>query len=170
MFQKVLHFIKYHNAFTLIFVMVFLGFGISYAASPAVRDSVYSSKETVVSVDNGLIVSAGLDDFNFNLRINSITEDETNYYAAYSYQTLIIEDDVWQNQLVEKTFKVNKESLSGKDLGLYVAQELGENVDAERYYLKRVQKLEKEKGESRKVVAVEYTGLIGKLLNSEEKF
>src|SRR3989344_5012859 len=140
MFQKVLHFIKYHNAFTLIFVMVFLGFGISYAASPAVRDSVYSSKETVVSVDNGLIVSAGLDNFDFNLRINSITEDETNYYAAYSYQTLVIEDSVWQSKEINKTMTVSKEALDGKDLGLYVAQELGENIDYERDYLKRAQK------------------------------
>jgi len=149
--------------------MVFFGFGMSYAASPAVRESVYSSKETVVSIDNGLIVSVSLDDFDFNLKITSITEDDTNYYAVYSYQTLAIENDVWKKQQIEKIFKVNKEVLGGKDLGLYVAQELGENVDAERYYLKKVQKLEKEKGQSRKVVAVEYHGLIGKLLNPEEK-
>jgi len=167
--QKILHFIKYHNAFTIIFGIVFFGFGIGFAASPEMRDSVYSSKETVVSVDNSLVVSADLDNFNFNLRINSITEDETNYYAAYSYQTLTIEDGAWQNKEVGKIFEVSKELLNGKDLGLYVAQELGENINAERYYLKRVQELEKEKGESQKVVAIEYMGLIGKLLDPEEK-
>ncbi len=168
MYQKILHFIKYHNAVTIVFVMVFFGFGVSYAASPAVRDSVYSSEETVVSVDNYLIVSADLDNFNFNLRINSVTEDEKKYYTVYSYQTLAIEDGVWQNKEIEKTLKVNKEALDGKDLGLYVEEELGENIKYELSYLKRVQKLEKEKGESQKVVAVEYSGLIGKLLNSKE--
>jgi hypothetical protein len=169
MFQKIINFIKYHNAFAILFVAVFFGFGMSYAAIPEVRDSVYSSKETVVSIDNGLIVSADLDNYSFNLRVNSVTEDEKNYYASYTYQTLAIQDSVWQNVEIEKTLTVDKEALEGKDLGLYVAQELGENINYERSYLKRVQKLEKQKGESQKVVAVEYLGLIGKLLNPTEK-
>lgn len=169
MYQKLIHFIKYHNAFNIIFVVVFLGFGMSYAASPEVRESVYSSTETIVSVDNTLIVSSDLDSFSFDLKINSITEDETNYYANYGYQTLAIGDSVWQNKWIDKTLKVNKKSLEGKDFGLYVAKELGENMDSERAYLKRVQKLEKEKGESRKMVAVEYSGLIGKFLNPRER-
>ena len=169
MLQKVLNFIKYHNAFTIIFVVVFFGFGIGLAASPQMRDSIYSSEEIVVSVDNGLLVSADLDNFNFNLRITSITEDENNYYATYSYQTLTIENSVWQQREVEKTLTVSKETLAGKDLGLYLAEELGENINYELSYLKRVQKLEKEKGESQKVVTVEYSGLIGRLLNPEEK-
>ena len=168
-YQKILHFIKYNTAFTIIFVILFFGFGISFAASPQVRDSVYSSAETLVSVDNGLIVSADLDNFNFNLRINSVTEDEKNYYAVYLYQTLVIENGFWQSKEIEKTMTVNKESLAGKDLGLYVAKELGENINSELSYLKRVQKMEKEKGESQKIVAVAYFGLIGKLLDPKEK-
>lgn len=169
MYQKVLNFIKYNNAFTIIFVVVFFGFGISFAANPEMRDIVYSSEETVVSIDNTLVVSADLDNFNFNLRINSVTEDDKNYYAVYSYQTLEIENDFWQNKEIEKTLTVSKEALGGKDLGLYVAEELGENIRYELSYLKRVQKLEKEKGESRKVVAMVYSGLIGKLLNPKEQ-
>jgi hypothetical protein len=96
MYKKVLDFIKYHNAFTIIFVMVFSGFGISYAASPAVRDSVYSSKETVVSVDNGLIVSAGLDDFNFNLRINSITDDGSS--GRKGFVTELLREELGKNK------------------------------------------------------------------------
>lgn len=166
--HKILHFIKYHNAFTIIFVVVFFGFGIGYAASPQVRDSVYSSTETVVSVDNGLMVSTDLDNFNFNLKVNSITEDEKNYYVVYSYQTLAIVDGFWQTKEIEKTLTVNKEALGGKDLELYVTEELGENIRYELSYLKRVQKLEKEKGESQKVVAVEYSGLIGKFIDPKE--
>lgn len=169
MYQEVLNFIKYNNAFTIIFVVVFFGFGISFAANPEMRDIVYSSEETVVSIDNTLVVSADLDNFNFNLRINSVTEDDKNYYAVYSYQTLEIKNDFWQNKEIEKTLTVNKEALGGKDLGLYMAEELGENIRYELSYLKRVQKLEKEKGESLKVVTTAYSGLIGKLLNPKEE-
>lgn len=169
MYKKALDFIKYNNAFTIGIMVLFLGAGISFAASPDLRDSVYSSTETVVSVDNSWIVSADLDNFDFNLTINSITEDEKNYYAVYSYQTLAVEDSIWQNQETEKTLTVSKEALDGKDLGLYVAKELGENINYELSYLKRVQKLEIEKGKSQKVIATEYAGLIGKLLDPKEE-
>ncbi|MFA4890606.1 MAG: hypothetical protein WC587_03200 [Candidatus Paceibacterota bacterium] len=166
--QKIINFIKYNNAFTIAFVLVFFGFGISFAASPELRDGVYSSEEIVVSIDNSMIVSSDLDNFNFNLRISSITEDEKNYYAVYSYQTLAITDGFWQGKEEEKTLTVNKEALEGKDLGLYVAKELGENINYELSYLKRVQKLEKEKGDSQKIITVEYSGLVGKLLDPKE--
>ena len=168
MFDRVLNFIKYNNAFTIIFVIVFFGFGISFAASPTVREGIYSSEETVISVDNNAVVSVDLDNFNFNLRIDSVTEDEKNYYASYSYQTLAIENGFWQNKKIEKTLTVNKEALEGKDLGLYLAKELGENINYELSYLKRVQKLEREKGDSRKVVTVEYSGLVGKFFDPKE--
>ncbi|MCK9351266.1 MAG: hypothetical protein M0P76_00605 [Candidatus Pacebacteria bacterium] len=169
MYSKVLNFIKYNNAFTILLALFFFGFGISFAAEPAVRESIYSSEQTVISVDNGTIVSADLDSYNFNLRINSITDDEKNYYAAYSYQTMEIVDSVWQNKQIEKTLTISKEALDGKDLGLYVAKELGENINYELSYLKKVQKLEQEKGESQKVITTEYSGLIGKLLDPKQE-
>ena len=169
MWQKVLLFIRYNNAFAIAFVLLFSGFGITYAANPEVREAVYASREVVVSVDNGLIVSADLDNFNFNLVIQSITEDEKNYYVAYSYQTLAIEDGMWQTVTIEKTLTVSKEALGGKDLGLYAIKELAEVINYELFYLKKVQKIEQEKGASQKVVATEYSGLIGKLLNPKEE-
>jgi hypothetical protein len=169
MMKRVLNFVKYNNAFTIVFVLCFFSFGVSYAASPAVRDSVYSSEETVVSIDNRSIVSTDLDSYNFNLIINSITEDDKHFYAAYSYQTLSLVDSIWQNKSQEKTLTVSKESLGDKDLGLYLAKELGDNINYELSYLKRVQVLEREKGESVKVVNIAYSGLIGKLLNPREK-
>lgn len=167
--HKIINFIKYHNAFTIIVVAVFSAFGASYAASPTIRDSIYSTQESVVSVDNSLLLSTDLDNFNFNLKINSVTEDDTYYYADYSYQTLAIEDGSWQNVPEEKVLKVSKETLTGKDLGLYVSDQLGENINSELAYLKKVQNAEKESGESQKVVAVIYSGLIGKLLNPQGK-
>ncbi|OGM90490.1 hypothetical protein A2755_00100 [Candidatus Wolfebacteria bacterium RIFCSPHIGHO2_01_FULL_48_22] len=168
MYERILHFIKYNNAFTIILVIGFFGFGISFAASSDVRDAVYASEETVISVDNSSVVSADLDNFNFNLRIDSVTEDEKSYYATYSYQTLAILDGVWQNKNMEKTLTVSKEALDGKDFGLYLAKELGENINYELSYLKRVQILEREKGDSQKVVTVEYSGLVGKFFDPKE--
>lgn len=165
MFKKIIHFIEYHNAVSIIFVVIFFGGGMVFAASPEARDSVYSSTETVVSVDNSYIVNADLDNYNFYLKIGSVTEDSKNYYAAYTYWTLTIEDGVWQRKEISKTLTVSKEALGGRDLGLYVAEELGENIKSELAYLKSVQKLERERGESQKVIAIEYAGLIGKLLD-----
>ena len=166
--EKVLAFVKYNNIFAIAFMAVFFGFGISFAASPTVRESVYSSEETIIAVNNKLILTTNLDDFNFNLKINSVTEDEKNYYALYSYQTLAVLDGVWQTKGVEKTLTVSKEALGDKDLGLYLAKELGDNINYELSYLKRAQQLEKDRGESAKVVAVEYDGLIGKFLDPKE--
>jgi len=168
MYQKFVDFVRYNNAFAIAVVLLFSGFGVTYAASPEVRDSIYSSQQVVVAVDNTAIVAANLDAFNFNLKINAITEDAVNYYVAYSYQTLAIGDSIWQTIPVEKTLTVNKDALAGKDLGLYAAKELGDNMDYELSYLKRVQKIEQAKGASQKMVTTEYSGLVGKLLNPKE--
>ena len=169
MYEKVLAFVKYNNAFTLILVIFFLGSGITFAASPKARDGIYSSQETLVSVDNAAIISADLGDFDFDLVIESVTEDDENYHVTYSYETFLVEDGVWQDKGIEKTLKVNREALAGNDLGLYVAKELSENINYELSYLARAQKLERDNGESRKVVTVQYSGLVGKLLNPKEK-
>ena len=169
MLQKILHFIKYNNLTAIIFSVIFSGVGVSLAASPEVRAGIYSSSQIVTAIDNRLIVGARLDNFDFNLKITSITEDALNYYASYSYQTLAIEDSIWKNVNLNKTLKVEKAALEEKDLGLYLAQELSENLNYELSYLKRVQELEKEKGQSQKIITTEYAGLVGKFLDPEEK-
>jgi hypothetical protein len=165
MFGKILHFIKYNNAFTLMFVLCFFGVSAAYAATEGVPDSLYASATTVVAIDNGALLAADLNNFDFALRINAVTDDEKNYYADYSYHTFVVENGVWQVKDQSKTLTINKEALGDHDLGLYIAEELGENINAELAYLQRVQKLEREKGESNKVVTVEYSGLIGKILD-----
>ncbi len=168
MYAKFAEFVKYNNAFTFIVMSLFFGFGISFAANPELREAVYASEETVVAADNGVILRSDLDNFDFNLKIDAVTEDEKNYYAAYSYRTLAVEDGVWRERQVVKNLTVSKESLAGGDFGLRVARELGENINYELSYLKRVKKAEEEKGESKKTVTVEYSGLIGKFLDPKE--
>ena len=168
MYGKVAEFVKYNNAFTFVVIAIFFGCGISFAANPGMRESIYSSEETLVSADNGTILRTDLDAFDFNLKIDAVTEDEKNYYAAYSYRTLAVENGVWHEREVRKTLEANKEALNGNDFGLYAARELGENLKYELSYLKRVKKSEEERGESKKVVTVEYSGLIGKFLDPKE--
>ncbi|MBP9715203.1 MAG: hypothetical protein KBD52_01815 [Candidatus Pacebacteria bacterium] len=169
MFAKILHFVKYHNFFSIGFTILFGGLSVSLAASPTLQKSVYNSTETITSVDNTKIVSTNLDNFNFNLRINSVKDDEKSYYIDYSYKTLSIKNSVWQEINLSKTLTVSKESLGERDLGLYVASELGDNINYELSYLKDAQKLQKNNGMSKKVVTTEYSGLIGKMLDPKEK-
>lgn len=168
MSDKILNFIKYNNAFTIIIVVCFLSVSLTFASSTTARENIYSSEEILVAVDNRLLLSTNLDNFNFNLRINSVTEDENNYFAQYSYQTLTIKDGIWQASEISKTLTIDKSSLGENDLGLYIAKELGENINYELASLGRVQKSERERGESQKIVAVDYSGLVGKLLDPKE--
>ncbi len=172
-FQKIINFIKYHNAFTIGFMIVFIGFSTALAVSPDLReditDAFVSEEQTVQSIDNNYILTADLDNFNFNLQIKNITEDQKNYYVIYAYKTIAIEDHTWQELEKEKTLTVSKQALGDKDLGIYIAEELGEVIDYTLAYLKEVQTIETEKGLTQKIVTTQYAGLIGVFLNPKEK-
>ena len=166
MFQKIIHFIKYHNAFTIgLGLVIFITAGVFASSDTLVGQKV----ETAKSVDNSFILTADLANFDTKLQIKSIQEDADNYYINYSYQTIAIQDYVWQPVTEEKNLVVSKKALGEKDLGLFVAEELGETLDYQLSYLKEVQGIEKEKGLTQKVVDTQYAGLIGKFLNPEEK-
>ncbi len=169
MMQKIINFVKYHNAFAVGFTIVFVGFSLSLAASPELRENFISSQEVVQSVDNSYVLGANLDNFSFSLQIKEITEDEKNYYIVYTYKTIAIQDYVWQEVEREKTLTVSKSALGDRDLGPYVVEELGEVIDYELSYLKEVQEIEREKGLTQKIVTTQYAGLIGKFLSPEEK-
>jgi hypothetical protein len=167
--QKIIHFIKYHNAFSIMVFVVFIAFNVGLAASPEFRENFVNRQETVQSVDNSALVLANLSAFNFQPKIKSISEDDNNFYVVYSYKTLIIDNYVWQEKEKENTLVVNKRGLEGRDLGLYVAEELSEMINYEISYLKRVQQMEKEKGITQKKITIQYSGLIGKMLSPKEQ-
>ena len=169
MFSKIINFIKYHNAFSIGFMLVFVGFNVSLAASEDLRDNFISSQNSVQSVDNSYILAVDLDNLNFDLQIKEITEDAEKYYVVYNYRTVAVADYVWQDVNKEKILTVSRAALDGRDLGLYVAEELGENIDYELSYLKEAQALEKKKGLTQKIATTEYAGLVGKFLSPEEK-
>lgn len=181
MYQKIINFVKYHNAFTIGLILAFVFSGAIFA-SEDLRDAVIG--ETIVTqsgVDNSALLAADLDNFDFGMTITGVSEDPEpsssasygagpqNYYVDYTYQTLAIKDNVWQVISRQATLTVSKVALADQDLGLYVAEELGEIVDSELAYLKEVQQKEKEKGQTFVQETTKYTGLIGLVLNPVTK-
>ncbi len=173
MLQKIIQFVKYNNAFSIGFALVFLSFGTALAASPEIRqevvNAVVSKQETVKSVDNTYIANIDLDFFTPKVQITDVTEDEDFYYVGYTLHTIDIADYVWQPKEKTEVMKVAKNDLGKNDLGLYVTQQLKDVVDRQLSYLKEVQIIEKNNGVTGKVVATVYSGLVGKFLNSKEE-
>ena len=169
MYQKVINFIKYHNAFaigiSLVLVLTF-----SAMASEEVRNTVIGEKIiTEIGVDNSKLLSADLENFDINLKISNVLEDEENYYVDYSFNTFGVKDNLWQPLLKTERFTVNKIALGNRDLGIYLAEELGEVAQAELTYLKEAQKTERERGKTEIVETTDYTGLIGLALDLKDK-
>lgn len=169
MLQKFIHFIKYHNAFTISLALIFV-LGASAFANEGVRDAIIGEKIVKEQgIDNSQLLAANLSSFNFGLQITNIQEDTGNYYIAYSHQTWIVTNNTWQPGNKEKQIIVSKAGLGNNDLGLYLAEELGEVADSEIKYLKEVQEIEKKNGLQQKIVSVDYTGLMGLALDIKNK-
>ena len=66
-------------------------------------------------------------------------------------------------------FTVNKVGLGNRDLGVYLAGELGEVANSEISRLKNSQKAEKERGATKIVKTTNYSGLIGITLDLKNK-
>ncbi len=175
MIRRFLHFIQYHNAANALLIGIFVvGAGTAFAATDedvrqAVADTVIKETQTIVQIDNSTIVDADLDAFDAQLQVLEVQEDDFAYYATYQFSTLAIEDGLWQEVLKNGKMTIDKESLAGGDLGLYLAEELGEVTAQELRYLQEVQEIERKKGSQKKKVATEYSGLIGKLLDVKEE-
>ena len=171
--KNLINFIKYNNAFTFIAAFLFIATTSTFAASPELRkdaiEAIISQKQKILSLDNTKLLAQDFGEFDSKLQIKEIKEDSENYYVKYNFRTFVIRDYIWQEDDAEKILSISKSFLANKDLGLYTAQELGEVVDYNLSYLKETQEIEKKRGETNKVVATEYGGLIGKFLNSKEK-
>ncbi len=163
--KNLLKFLAYNNAVPIAFGIVFLGAGGALAASPAVQQSVYNVSQTVQSIDNTRIVNADIDALPFTLQVSGVTEDQDNYYLAYTLSTIRLVEGVWQDTNEQKMLTVPKSGLRGEDLGLYASRQLAEVRDAERARLKETQSIEKKNGITLKVVATAYGGLVGQMFD-----
>lgn len=161
-------FLKYNNAVPIIISLVLLSFGTTLAASPEIRegvaDSLYATDTKVISIDNTYIANKDLTNYTPRVIIRSVSEDQDFYYVQYDFTTIDIKDSVWQDVTKEETIRVQKPALEGKDLGLYVTRELAQRVDSELTRLRETQTFERAQV-SQKVIATEYSGLIGKFID-----
>jgi hypothetical protein len=167
--EALAHFIKYNNAVPIILGLLFFSTSATFAAVPAVRDSVYSSATEVRSVDNSFLLSADLDDYDFSMRVTAVSEDAEWFYIDYELDTVDIADAAWQAVTYDKTLRISKALLRGGDLRAYAESELAQVRDQERQLLTEAKEREKKNGLSQKVVATVYKGLVGKLIAPDEE-
>ena len=167
MLKKAINFIKYNNAALLILLAIFaLGSGV-WAQTEAGQEFIGEKQEEIKGIDNTLLLSVDLDNFDMDFKIERITEDDKYYFVAYTYLDLVKTDDAWEYLLNEKIRKVSLKIK--KDLGAYLAEELKEEYDARVKTLKQEQKIALEKGKETRTEVVDYSGLIGKTLKLSEK-
>ena len=170
MLKKITNFIKYHNAFVIIITLVFAASFSALATSEDLRDKALGKKIITKSgIDNSMLLAADLENFDLEMKILDVGEDEDNYYLVYQFQTLGIQENVWQIILRQKELEISKKALAGQDLGLYAAEELGEVIDYELAYLKEIQENENKKGDDRIVQETKYEGLLGLMISTKTK-
>ncbi|MDP3989045.1 MAG: DUF5011 domain-containing protein [bacterium] len=167
--KRFLHFVQYHNAATIILVLVFGAASTTFAASEDARRVVFESTDEVVAVDNTYLLAQDIDTFPFNVEITAVQQDDTFYYIDYSYVVMDIVDHVWKQVSRLGSIKVSHREIQGRDLGAFVSEQLGQMIDYQRSEFKEIQNQETKKGRSPKVVATKYSGLVGRLLDSKTK-
>ena len=107
MFKKLIHFIKYNNATVLILVFILvLGSG-AFAASPQGQELIGEKQTNIEGVDNTLLISADLENYEMDFKIEKIDEDDKYYYVTYTYLDLIKMDNAWEYSINEKTRKIS---------------------------------------------------------------
>lgn len=163
---KLIHFIKYHNAFVIGLVFVFLLGASVFAVSP---QTIIDKETTRTGVDNSALLATDFSEFDQEIKIESVKEDSNKYYLEYSFNSFAVKDNRWQETEKRAVLEVSKKALQGSDLGIYAAEELSEVAKADMRKLKAVQKNQKEKGLTHIQETTEYSGLAGLVLNSKTK-
>jgi len=163
MLKKLIFFFKYNNAAVFLLAVILLAGGGVFAASEQGQELIGQKETQIKGIDNSLLLSADLSNFDMQYKIEKIEEDEDYFYATYTYLDLMEKDRAWQYQMNEKVRRISKRLKA--DLGQYLAEELSEEYKA------RIKKLQEEKaeaeqaGESLRQEVTEYSGLIGKSLD-----
>ncbi len=163
----VANFIKYNNAVPIAIGLIFLGAGGTFAATNP--DAIYSTTQTVQSVDNTYITNVDIESYPFKVGVTSVTEDDENYYVTYTLGTIDIVDYVWQDVLKKGSMSVSKAMLRGRDLGLYVEKDLADLRNSEKRRLLATQEIERTNGITQKTIATAYSGLVGKFISPKNE-
>lgn len=162
MFEKIIKFIKYNNAVVLILAVLFLASSGVWAQTEAGQEFIGAKQVTVEGVDNTLLLEVDLDTHDMDFNIELIKKDENYYYVTYTYLDIQEKNNAWQYQMQEGIRKISLNLK--KDLGEYLAEELGEEYEARIKELKKEKTRALEAGEELKFEVTEYTGLIGQSL------
>lgn len=158
-----LHFIQYHNAAPIAIGIIFLGAGGAFAATNP--DAFFEKTERVVSIDNTYLAAKDLSSYAPQLQILGVTEDAESYYVAYRLSTVDVHDGAWRDVTKDDELVVAKAALGERDLGLYATVQFNQIIDRNIAYLREAQTIER-RLVTPKVVAIEYSGLVGRLLDT----
>ena len=163
--MRLLNFLQYNNAVPLTIGIMFFGATGAFAATDP--QAIYSTEQHVISIDNTYLASKDFSTWTPRVQITGITEDADNYYVAYAFSTIDLQDSVWQDAQKLVTLTVSKADLGPyRDLGIYVTEQLKQVIDREYGRLVETQDFER-KNISQKTVATTYGGLIGKMLDDK---
>ena len=163
--MRLLNFLQYNNAVPLTIGIMFFGATGAFAATDP--QAIYSTEQHVISIDNTYLASKDFSTWTPRAQITGITEDADNYYVAYAFSTIDLQDSVWQDAQKLVTLTVSKADLGPyRDLGIYVTEQLKQVIDREYGRLVETQDFER-KNISQKTVATTYGGLIGKMLDDK---
>lgn len=160
-------FLSYNNAVPIAFSILLMGAGGAFAATNP--EVFYATTEKVISVDNRYIAQTDLTSYTPHVQVLGVTEDTDTYYVAYALTTIDVVDAVWMDVVKQDVLKVSKSVLGEYgDLGLYTSEQLKQRIDHEIAYLREVQEIERREVTA-KVVATEYSGLVGRFLDASSE-
>ncbi|MDD4271985.1 MAG: hypothetical protein PHF50_04245 [Patescibacteria group bacterium] len=162
--RKILHFIKYNNAMIIILAVILILGGGALAAGP---ENIGQKQTSVEGIDNTALLSADLENFNMDFKIENIEQDEKYYYVTYGFLDLAVINNAWQYQLSQKTQKVSKKIK--EDIGLYMAKFMAKHYEARVRELKQEKSQAESQGEQKRIEVTEYSGLIGRTLDIASK-
>lgn len=167
MFKRMFDFIKYNNAAVLILAFIFIASTGVFAQTEAGQEFIGQKSIRMEGVDNTLLLAADLDDFDMDIKLERIEEDDGYYYATYTYLDLVLRNNAWVYEIREKERKISKRIK--KDLGGYLAEELAEEYEARIKELEKEQAKAEDSGAELRVEVAEYSGLVGQTLKAAEK-
>lgn len=164
--EKTKDIIRYNNITPLFLIVAFVASSSAFAlTNENVQNAIVNTTTKVLSVDNTYIANVNLTNYSPRVTILNVQENEDSYIVTYNFETIDNIDFVWKPVTVSRDLRVDKKVLGQyKDLGVFVTEELKQVIDQEKLKLLAIQEIEK-KNISQKVVATQYSGLIGKLLD-----
>lgn len=161
MLSKITDFIKYNNATVIILALVLILGSAALAAGP---EAIGQKQTSLQGADNSLLLAADLDNLSLDFKIDKIEQDDSFYYATYSYLDMTVINSAWQYQLSAVTRKISKKIK--EDLGVYLAKQLKKHYEARVRELKQAKALAQAAGPQTRVEVTAYSGLIGKTLDA----